>query len=279
MIRYILIAIILSVTNVFAQEVNINSDFSKGLNTKKSAFSLPSGYATKAENVRFDDELGSISKRNELLLYGTASSTEAITGMHRLYLKDGNKKLVVSHGDEIDVGNDDTGVFTKILDLSSSNHKWQFLTWHNILIGTDGHNQPIKWDGSSSSATYLGSCLAIDAGSGSGPNGTYTYKVSYYTSSYEVLLNVVSNSVTVTDNDINLTMIPVAPDSYGGETVTGRKIYRTKTGGSTYYLLSNGTIANNSDTTLTDSDADTDLTATTYPAGTETQKPPKCKLS
>ena len=263
------------------------NDFSKGINLKLSEFSLPKNQATIAENIRFGTELKSLTKRDEILNYGVSDVSEAITGMHRLYLKDGTKKLVVSHGDEIEVGDDDAGTFTTILDLTTGGYKWQFLTWHNILIGTDGYNQPIKWDGSSISATYLGSCLATDADGGAGPSGTYKYKISYYTTTpvgYEVLLDTPSNTLTVVDNDINLSMIPIAPDTYGGETIVGRKVYRTKTGGSTYYLLSNGTVANNTAVTLTDSDADTDtdggteLSATTYPAGTETKKPPKCKF-
>ena len=241
-------------------------DFSKGLATRQSPLSLPKGYATVSENIHYDTENGSLTKRDRRLLYGTADASEPITGAFRLYLADGTKSLVVSHGDEIEAGNDNTGAFTKILDLSSGNYRWQFLTWHNILIGTDGYNQPIKWDGTSASATYLGSCLGTDAGSGAGPDGTYTYKVSFYTSSYECVLDVPSAPVTVTDNDINLTMIPIGPDTYLGEDVIGRKIYRILNGGTTYRLLTNGTIANNTATTLTDSDADAAISGTTaYP--------------
>lgn len=264
--------------SVYPQDqIYVYDDFSGGLNLKLSEFSLPKRQATVSENIRFGTKLNSITKRDEILSYGTADASEAITGMSRLYLRDGTKKLVVTHGDEIEVGDDDTGTFTTILALTSGGYKWQFLTWHDILIGTDGYNQPIKWDGSSASATYLGSCLATDAGSGAGPNGVYTYKISYYTSSYEVLLDTPSNTITVVDNDIDLTMIPIAPDTYGGENVTGRKIYRTGAGDSAYKLLSNGTIADNSTVILTDSDAD-GARGGDYPAGTETKKPPKCKF-
>ena len=255
------------------------NDWHKGLNTKLSSLSLPSNQGDICENVRFDPELKSLTKRNDIFSYGTADTSEPITGMHRLYLKDGTKVLLVTHGDELEKGNDNTGAFTSILDLATADYRWQWETWHNIGIGTDGYNQPVKYDGSSGAATYLGTCLAVDADSGAGPNGTYSYKVTYYTTSYEVAFDVASNSVTVTDNDISLSMIPIAPDTYGGEDVTGRKIYRIKNGGSTYYLLSNGTIANNTATTLTDSDADGELTATVYPVSPDaTYTPPKGKL-
>ena len=256
-------------------QVYVVDDFSGGLNEKLSPFNLPKDQADVAENVRFNENLNSITKRRVLTSYGTADNTEPILGMHRHYTYGGDKVLVVAHGDVLEKGSDSAGTFSTILNLTTGNRRWQFVSWHNIMIGTDGYNQPIKYDGTSDSATYLGTALATDAGSGTGPaSGTRSYKVSYYTSSYEVLLNVASNSVSCAGDDIDLTMIPIAPDTYGGENVTGRKIYRTKSAGGTWYLLSNGTIANNTAVTLTDSDTDAELTATTYPAGDATFKPP-----
>jgi hypothetical protein len=268
--RKLLLALTLTLfcaSSVFAdgEQIYVFDNFSAGLNTKQSQTSLNKSQSTVAENCRFSTEQNALSKRDQVYLYGTADTTEPINGMHRLYLNDGTKVIVVAHGDEIEKGNDSTGAFTTILNLSSGDHKWQFLTWHNILIGTDGYNYPIKWDGTSASATYLGSCLGTDAGSGAGPNGAYTYKVTFYTSSYEVLMGPASNTVTVTDNDINLTMIPIGPDSYLGEAVVGRKVYRSGAGDTTYKLLSNGTINNNTAVILTDSDADAERGAA-YPA-------------
>jgi len=269
-----------NVNTLFAQDkIYKFEDFTRGLASKLSPINLPNKFGTVCENVRLGEELQSLTKRPEVVSYGSADITEAITGMSRIYLSDGTKTLVVTHGDEIEKGTDSTGAFATILALSTGDYRWQWVTWHNIGIGGDGYNQPVKYDGSSASATYLGSCLATDAGSGAGPSGTYTYKVTYYTSSYEIAFDQASNALAVTDNDIDLTMIPIAPTTYGGEDVVGRKIYRIKDGGTTYYLLSNGTIANNTASTLTDSDADGELSATVYPAAPDaTYTPPKGKL-
>jgi len=253
--------------------IYILDDFSGGLNLKVSDFKIQPNEAIVCENVRLSENLGQLSKRTDLRKYGSADASEAITGMHRLYKKDGTKALIVTHGDEIEVGDDNAGTFSTILDLSSGDYKWSWVTWHDIAIGCDGYNPPVKYDGSSASATYLGSCLALDSGSGSGPDGTYTYKVTFYSSSYEVSLDTPSNELTVTDNDISLSMIPIGPDTLIDEDIIGRKIYRTEDGGSTYKLLSNGTIADNTTTTLTDSDADGDLGATLSP--NYTYPPPK----
>lgn len=250
-------------------------EFTGGLVTKASPYLLKPTQATVAENVRFDSKYGSISNRTNLNTYGSADPTEPITGMHRQYLVNGEKVLLVTHGDELEKGADDTGVFTKILDLAVGDHKWQWVSWHNIAIGTDGYNRPVKYDGSSASATYLGSLLALDAGSGSGPaSGAYSYKVSCYSTTYEILLNSASNTFTANGNDVALSMIPICNDTtLNGEATIGRKIYRTESGGSTYKLLSNGTVANNTAVTLTDSDADGALGAA-YPAGDATWAPP-----
>ena len=253
------------------------SDFSGGLDNKTNAFKLPQNKAITIENIRLNNPYKSISRRVNLRNYGSADTVEQITGIFRHYEKDGDKLLVVTHGDEIEKGSDSAGTFTNILNLTSGDRRWQFVTWHDILIGTDGYNQPIKYDGSSASATYLGSLLAIDAGSGSGPvTGNYTYKVTFYSATYEVLLGQASNIFAANGNDVSLSMIPIAPTTILGETTTGRKIYRTESGGSTYKLLSNGTIANNTAVTLTDSDADAALGAT-MPAGDATWTPPKGK--
>ncbi len=206
------------------------------------------------------------------------SATETAKGLHRLYLKDGSKILVGTHGDEIEVGSDTTGTFTSSLDLATADHRWQFVTWHNLIIGGDGYNQPIKGDGTD--FTYLGSLFGEDKGSGTGPvAGTYSYKVSFYTSSYDVIFDVISAPVVngAGDHDIDLSMIPIGPDTFLGEDITGRKIYRNKLAAqTTWYLLSNGTIANNTATILTDSDTDAELGATEYDASVDaTWTPPK----
>ena len=107
-----LLAVFLLSGGVAAQELArdqqfVWDDFAGGLNTKLSAHNLPKKQATIAENVRFDKELKSLTKRDDVMLYGTADDTECITGMHRLYLSDGTKILIVTHGDEVETGSGD----------------------------------------------------------------------------------------------------------------------------------------------------------------------------
>lgn len=258
-------------------QVYVLDDFSGGLNDKRSPFKMDKNSAQVAENVRFDSQLNALTKRDKLLVYGTASASSPILGLHRFYLADASKVLLTDYSNKIARGNDTTGAFTTILTLAQADRKAQWLTWHNIAIMTDGYNAPVKYNGVSASATYLGSLLATDAGSGTGTSGTYTYKVSCYTSSFNLSLGSVSNTIVMTGHDINLSMIPICPDTFLGESVLGRKIYRNGNGDTTYKLLTNGTIANNTAVTLTDSDADGDRGATL--SATTTSAPPMGRLS
>ena len=259
-----------------AQDLQINYvDFRKGLNTKNSDFLLDINEGVIYDNIALDVVEGALKKRESVLTAYTSSNTDVPTSIHRLYLSDGTKLVLKTGGDKLETCDDSAGTCSDLLTLSSSGYKYKWVTSNDLAYGTDGYNSVIKTNGTD--ATYLGSAYAEDAGSGAGPDGTYTYKISFYTTSYEVGWEVASNTVVVTDNDINLTWIPIAPSTYLGESVTGRKVYRTSDGGSDYKLLSNGTIANNTATTLTDSDTDAARGAA-YPTVDDTCTPPKTLL-
>lgn len=110
------------------------------------------------------------------------------------------------------------------------------------------------------SVTAPGTCTGALAGDGSGnvDDGDHIYKVTYVNATGETGLGTASNTVTVADKSsngkIDLSNIPVSSSS----SVTSRKIYRTKAGGSDYYLLD--TIADNTTTTYEDNIADSSLT-------------------
>lgn len=85
--------------------------------------------------------------------------------------------------------------------------------------------------------------------------GTHTYKITYVTASGETSLGTASNTVTTdaTHEQVSLTGIPTSSSG----AVTARKIYRTKAGGTTYFLLA--TISDNVTTIYTDNIADSSL--------------------
>ena len=279
--KFLTIIFLLFTTVCFAQNTNLifeYDSFEGGLNTRMSEFALPKSQATISENIRYDTEFKSLTKRDKTVVACTTNAdSNPVLGLSRFYMKDSSKVTVAMYDNDIVTCDDATGVATNILTVATADQRWDCETWHDILICTDGSNAMVKYDGSSASATYIGTALATDKGSGAGPNGTYNYKVTCYTASYETALNTASNDVTVSNKDITLTMIPICPDSYLGESITGRKIYRSDAGGGgTYNLVPNtGTIADNTTVTIDDTEDDAAVDAEAAYPSTYNDTPPK----
>lgn len=109
---------------------------------------------------------------------------------------------------------------------------------------------------------------AATAPTGVALTGSYSYKMTYVNSqSVEGDVNPVSNTLSVTTQDIRLTNIPTAPQSFG---VASRRLYRTTNAGTSYKRVA--TIADNTTTTYDDAIADGALGAT---APTDNGVPPK----
>ncbi len=102
-------------------------------------------------------------------------------------------------------------------------------------------------------------CTAFLAGEGAGnlSNGDYYYKITFVNEAGETELGATSNKITITDNSANgkvrLLNIPIS----SSVSVVARRIYRTKAGGSIYYLLD--TISDNTTTIYIDNIADSNL--------------------
>lgn len=98
--------------------------------------------------------------------------------------------------------------------------------------------------------TTLTAAVAATAGNLS---GTYEYQVSFLTAMGEGLVGDISAPVQPTNNQVNLTSIPI-----GGPNTTGRRIYRRRNGADPFKLVT--TIADNITTIYTDNVADASLT-------------------
>jgi hypothetical protein len=150
--------------------------------------------------------------------------------------------------------------------------------WLGCVEWNPGSSTPARMNGntaygssSDDTTTYLsppGALTAALAGAGAGALGTglYKYKVSLVNATGETNAGTANAGTTVvdytTDGKISLTGIPT-----GGAGTTARKLYRTKVGGSTYYLHVSGTaaLADNVTTTYTDNTADATRSATVEP--------------
>jgi uncharacterized phage protein gp47/JayE len=106
----------------------------------------------------------------------------------------------------------------------------------------------------------LAPTVAVNATAGT-LNGTYEYRVTFLTAAGEGLVGDLSAPVQPTNQQVNLTVIPI-----GGPGTTGRKIYRRRNGIDPFKLVT--TINDNVATTYTDNIADASLT--TAPPVTDT---------
>jgi len=91
--------------------------------------------------------------------------------------------------------------------------------------------------------------------------GTHSYRITYVNETGETELGAASNTVTTdaTHKQVDLTNIPVSTSG----SVTARKIYRTKAGGSEDNIFFLATLNDNTTTIYTDNIADADLSSDT----------------
>lgn len=301
-INIILLFIFLTCSNIYGGENKLFAvnDFSKGLNTHTKEYLLPPGQCVIANNVRINEEYGSLSKAPVLQSYGSAGS-HSITSLYRYYVNtDDTEYLIAAGSTKLYYGTDSTGTFTNLKTGLSDSERWTFVTFKNILIGMNGSDEPIKWDGATDTGTddgdrtanYLTAELGApfaecNTGTALDNDSWYSYKIAYlYDGTNYSYSNSVSNPIYLLNSNrgVTLTDIPI-----GESGTTERYIYRT-TGktyvgdydNETYYLVA--TISDNSTTTyndsMTDNDADNDAAPTwaTATAGTaQNVTPENCK--
>lgn len=256
-------------------------DFSKLLLSHEDPYTTGKEGVIDAENVRANDQAGSLAKRAVLNNLGTCSHSSAVTSLYRYYKSDANKYTVTTASTFLDYISD-TGTCTNLLLGESAGKRWTFITYKDWLIGTNGYDAPIKWDGKLTATanttgartagdlvTQLGSPFAeLLTGTGLTASRWYQYKIVYYngtTYSYSTTrTNPLLTGAAV--HNIKLTDIPLGPSG-----TTHRYIYRTLgqttranvVADNTFYLVTD--ISNNTATTYSDSTADATIVADNPP--------------
>ncbi len=272
------------------------NDFSRGLNSHISEINTPDNQAAQADNIRFNDKYGAFSKREILQTAWDAGST-AITGLHRYYKSDGTVKTLIATSTYLDVGDVSATTVTHIASGLSDGRRMTFTTYKDIAIGTNGYDQPIKYDGKITTTANTDGArtageLCAELGApfaelNTGANLTaaryYQYKMMFLVSGVTYYSNARSNPILTgsTVRDITLTDIPIGPVG-----TTARYIYRivgnaTQAGAeadTSYYLAA--TISNNIDTTANDTVTDAALVGYTAwdTSGKYNCTPPKGKF-
>ena len=230
----------------------------KSINQKVRQDILPKEIGYSAYDLRYDTEYGSISKRKNRSKYGGMSTlgTSQILSVYRYYKNSTSaKKFIVSYTTTLKVGTDSTGAFTNIKTGLTTDLKHDFLTYKDMCYISNGTDANMCYDGTTveNMGVPIPTAPTLAVGLAGNLTGTYYYKVTYMIDSYQegsassasLVVNPSAQKVTVT--------IPVSTNTR----VTHRKIYRTKAGGSVYYLLT--TVTNNTETTYSDDTTDINL--------------------
>ncbi len=140
-------------------------------------------------------------------------------------------------------------VFTADTRVSAAEYE------NHIFFGNGGSN-PYKYNGTDFTLHGIrapnSGPTAATAPTGTNLTGDYRYKITYVNSALvEGDVNTTTGTFTAASEDIRLTSLPVAPQSFGVDT---RRIYRTDAGGTTFKRLT--TINDNTTTTYDDAIAD-----------------------
>jgi hypothetical protein len=221
-----------------------------GMNNKGDSLEFGDKYVITAQNVQFDPEPGGVKKRPPIYYFNTATiASVAMTGLYRYYKSDGTTKFIGVCGTTVAVGDDTTETFTSIKTLTNTTKRCSFITYKDLLIGSNGYDDMFVYDGVATNVTWeLGSCKVWTGSSAASMTATsISYQVTIDTDAF--VCGAISNTLSVTGCNISLSNIPLGPEG-----TTNRKIYRksSETGGN-YRLIA--TIADNTTTTFTDNTA------------------------
>ncbi len=256
-------------------------DFSKLLLSHQNPYTIGKEGVIDAQNVRANEQAGSLAKRPVLNTLGSCSHTSAVTGLYRYYKSDATKYTMTTASTFLDYISD-SGSCTNLLAGETSGKRWTFITYKNWAIGTNGYDAPIKWDGKLTTTanttgartagdvvTQLGSPFAeLLTGTALEASKWYQYKIAYYngtTYSYSTSrTNPILTGATV--HNLKLTDIPLGPSG-----TTHRYLYRTLgqttranvIADNTFYQVTD--ISNNTTTTFSDTVADATIVADAPP--------------
>lgn len=235
----------------------------KGLRTDLGEAFVPNDNFYDVQNINYDDIIGANSTLMPEVQYDGDTTDNIDGGFQFRYLNlagEYTSEDIVSYGGK--VYSHFLGTPT-LIKSGLTPGKMQFAVVHNKLFMVNGLNYPIVYDGS---VVYeMGAPSAMESSDIGNPTGTYYYEMTYVTGSGEERIGTRSNTITVTNKKIQLTI----PIGYSG--TTSRKIYRTTNGGSTPKLVT--TIADNTTTSYLDNVSDGSLGADIGAINNECPKP------
>ena len=239
---------------------NSKSLLDGGLNSKYAKSIIEDNESPDCLNVVFDD--GAVGTRDGFTVVNTATvGTFVCDGLYtRRGLNAAETMCAFYNGSAFTLDGTSFVTIPSAQSVFTGSIRVGAAQMENHIFFGNGGVTPYKYNGTDFTrhgviqATYPTSFNSNGAGN---PNGDYRYKITYVNSaSVEGNASTASTTFAVVSKQIELTSLPIAPKSHG---VNSRKIYRTVTSGTSYFLLT--TIADNTTTTYTDNTADAGLGA------------------
>lgn len=243
----------------------------KGVNTRFTHTRLAEGEYANLKNVELVENIGAfvVRKGTEKAHSSAMSGSYPVRGGIRWsYGATPTKETVFAHNDKL---YKDPSSPTQVGSTTfTAGKEWYFGEDDAYLYAVNGTENPQRWDGTTlRQAGFASPSSPTVADNGAGVlNGAYKWKVTFIYDSVTARESSASSEVsgTFSSRQVRVTI----PTGAAGSGVTGRRIYRTKAGGTQYFLLT--TIANNTATTYDDNTADASLGVEQAP--TDNGRPP-----
>lgn len=139
----------MAVDEVYYKDYRVNNG---GLNTKASHFAVKENESPDCQNVNFGEDGAIIQRNGYVALLTTAiTGTPKVTGIHAYVQADGDDWLIVTAGSKIYKSDSMTtvslGDITGEITITPL-YLFDFCTFMDTVILTNGVDPPIKWDGS-----------------------------------------------------------------------------------------------------------------------------------
>lgn len=252
------------------------------VNESKSAELLQPNEVVELVNMTLSKELqGNIAnKRGGIERFNTnqVESSGDIVSIEDVEDSAGSNYLLSVIGTKLKKSLNGTGAWSNVKTGLTSGLRIKFAVYDDILIGTNGADKPFYLKGTAFASEgdleitppdiKLVTLTPASSGGALG-SGIYRWKLCYITDKGEMSnvsmpitdLPVLSDTSTFgsgSTNKMSFANLPVSSDPR----VVGRRLFRTKAGGSTYYFVAS---LNNTDTTYDDITGDSSLTLSITP--------------
>lgn len=133
-------------------------DNTGGMNLKSNDISIPNGDAEEITNLHATSQ-GSWSNQNCGYIHLNTVPLGAILPVRSLYHYKpliGSAQFIAVSGTSLYQFETSTGSITALYNLLSNNLRMNFVTFNGLLIGCNGVDAPIKWDGQNEVVPLLG---------------------------------------------------------------------------------------------------------------------------